>query len=1271
MEIRILGPLDVRDGQRVVGLGGGKQRALLADLAIHRGQPLPPDRLIDDLWGERPPPSAPKTLQVLISRLRKVLGRDAIVMRGGGYVLADDGISTDLEELEPLLRDARNAGAAGNQQLAAETAAAALALFRGRPLADFTYDDFAQTEIARLEELQLSALEEHLDHELALGRRAESIPKLEALARAHPLRERFRAQLMLALYRSGRQADALEVYQATRRHLAEEVGLEPGEPLKALQQAILAHDAVLDQSAHEALPGDLAVVMPPPQASPVRESRKTVTVVFADATPSGDGLDPELLRRVTGRWFQEMREVLERHGGTVDRLMVGGLTAVFGAPLVHEDDALRALRASAELRERLSTLNDGFERDCGIRLGLRVGVGTGEVVTGGQGEGQIVGDAVAAAARLQQSARSGEILIAPSTRRFVGDGAMLEAADGPREVAFRLVAIRDSPVPARFTSPMVGRERERRRLHDVYEQAVIDASCQLFTILGAAGVGKSRLVREFLSELGDAARVARGRCLPYGEGITYWPVVEAVKEIAELDDSLTPEQSREKLGEQLASADDAALIAQRVSELIGLDEVGGGVDEGSWAIRAFFEGVARRRPLVLVFDDIHWGEPRFLELVEQFADWSRDVPLLLVCVARPDLLDVRPNWGGGKLNATTVLLEPLSDAESAELIDHIAGGAADSALRRRVIAAAEGNPLFVEEMLALAREDGAERVELAVPPTIQALLAARLDRLEDDERLLLESAAVEGKVFHEGSVAALAPEALRSRLAPILGVLVRKELIRPTRGVFAGERGFRFRHQLIRDAAYEAISKGTRAELHTRHADWLEQMVGGRLAEYEEIVGYHLESAFCYHAELGAIDDSARELARRAATRLGAAGRRAFARSDLPAAVNLTSRAAALLPKGDAARLELIPNMRVVQGLEGDLTWAHGILDEALEAADATVRAHALVQRGFLQLFTDPAVAASELVATAQEAIAVFEPRHDHLGLARAWRLVAQAQYLARRGSACAEASERALVHAGSVRDFFETKEIIEWLSVSLALGSTPADVANRRCAELLRDIAGERVLEVTLLSVRGYLTAMEGNGSEARALHARARAAAPDSIELHRLPYYAIYGGFFELLLGDVRRARADLVEAANALKAVGERTNYSSVAALLALALSAEGRHAQAEEFSHASEAAARRNDVHANILWRSARARARSGLGDLAAAESLAHDAVAFAEPSDFLNAHGDALVVLAEILLGSGRQNDAASALRKAMSLYDQKGNVVSAAAARDLLRTFRV
>ena len=534
---------------------------------------------------------------------------------------------------------------------------------------------------------------------------------------------------------------------------------------------------------------------------------------------------------------------------------------------MHEDDALRAVRAALELRDS-------------VEIEVRIGVNTGEVVTG-QGDTLVTGDPVNVAARLEQAAGIGEVLLGTDTYRLIRDAVDVELlppleAKGKSEplTAYRLVAITgEEAYIRRFDAPLVGRERESRLLAGAWERVLSERTCALFTILGPAGVGKSRLAQEFLADVD--ATVVSARCLSYGEGITYWPAVEIVKQL---------------LGTE--PADDPA-----VDSLLGHGQAA--TDEIAFGVRKLLEARAAERPLIVLLDDLHWGEPAFIDLVEQVADLSRDAPILLVCLARPELLDRRPGWSGGKLNATSVLLEPLAAGETDELIDGLLDGhPLDIGLRRRIAVAAEGNPLFVEEMLAMVHELGSD--EVSVPPTIQALLAARLDQLPRPERATLERGAVEGQVFHHGAVQALAPE--ETQVATHLMGLVRKDLVRPSPATLAGDDAFRFRHLLIRDAAYEALPKATRAELHERFADWMGGH-GESLVELDEITGYHLEQAARYRLELG---KPAPELAARAAALLAATGAQALDRVDMHAAANLLTRASELLGRDDPALVPVL-----------------------------------------------------------------------------------------------------------------------------------------------------------------------------------------------------------------------------------------------------------------------------------------------------------------------------------------------------------------------------
>ncbi len=620
------------------------------------------------------------------------------------------------------------------------------------------------------------------------------------------------------------------------------------------------------------------------EVAPTRppEVRKTVTIVFADlagSTAMGEALDPEAMRRKMSRYFEELRSALERHGGRVEKFIGDAVMAVFGLPHLHEDDALRAVRATAELREAV--------RKLGLRV--RVGVNTGEVVAG-KGETLVTGDAVNVAARLEQIAEAEEILIGQGTYRLVREAVRCEAVEplelkgkAQRVSAFRLLhVLPDVPAFTRqLDAPFVGRGRELETLRSVLARAVEERMCQLATIVGAPGIGKSRLARELIQ--GADAQVLVGRCLPYGEGITFWPLVEIVKQLPR------------PAAELVATDENSELIASRITAAVGAGEVGAAAEEISWAFRRLFEALARERPLIVALDDIHWAEPTLLDLLEYLVTFTSEVPILLLCLARPDLFDARPSWSNPRPNATLITLEALSTDDSTILVERLVRERElPEAARAKVVEAAEGNPLFVEQLLAMHAESG--NGELLIPPTIQALLAARIDRLEPEERAVVERASVEGRMFHRGTVGELLPEPARRRVGTHLMTLVRKEFIRPDRALIPGDDGFRFAHILIRDAAYDSMPKQLRAELHERFAAWLEARLQAGAREYEEILGYHLEQAYGYLEELDSIDAPARELAERAAAKLAGAGRRALARGDMPRRPTYSSALRAFSP---------------------------------------------------------------------------------------------------------------------------------------------------------------------------------------------------------------------------------------------------------------------------------------------------------------------------------------------------------------------------------------
>jgi class 3 adenylate cyclase/tetratricopeptide (TPR) repeat protein len=990
-----------------------------------------------------------------------------------------------------------------------------------------------------------------------------------------------------------------------------------------------------------------------------REVRKTVTVFFSDVTGStalGERLDPESLRHVLARYFEAAGQVIERHGGTVEKFIGDAVMAVFGVPRVHEDDALRAARAAWELREVLASLNEELERDYGTRLELRIGVNTGEVVTGTE-ERLATGDAVNVAARLQQAAEPGEILLGPETLRLVRDAVEVEPSEplalkGKQEpfLAHRVVAL-DMAQPAfarRFDAPLVGRERELHRLRNAHDQALHDRSCQLFTLLGVAGVGKSRLAAEFLGSLGGAT-IVRGRCLPYGEGITYWPVVEVLKQLP----------TAAELGLERAGI-------QAIEGLLGEEQVASSSEELAWAVRKLLEAAAQSSLLVAVFDDIHWGEPTFLDLLDHVADLSREAPLLLLCLARPELLDRRPGWGGGKLNATTLLLEPLAAEESEELLERLLGETNLSHdARTRIKEAAEGNPLFVEEMVALVERSGDG--ELFVPATIQALLAARLDQLEPAERGVLERGAIEGRVFHQGAVQALAPQ--ETQIAIRLSALVRKELVRPDKPQFSGEDAYRFRHLLIRDAAYVALPKATRAELHERFGDWLQEH-GAELVELDEIVGYHLEQAYRYRVELGPAGPTEEELGRRAAARLTAAGRRSLMVGDATGAAKLLRRAVSLAAPSGPEGVELLLQLGTSLQDCGDLRAARAQHEEALVLAgalgDRALELRAVVELAALRTLIERSFTAEQALELGHKAIRELEPLGDEQALAAAWVLVAAGENLRANWQGTAAALEQVSEYARRAGDRRGEAEALRSLSTSIFWGSTPLSSGLPRVEAILEQARGNKLLEELLTRAIAGFYGMQGRFDEARALLTRARSTLEELGRPLDVSTTAFFTGPLELLAGDPAAAERELRAACDALESSGEKGWLSTLAAFLAEALYVQGRLDEAAAAVRRSREAATSDDHNAQAFWRSVEAKILARQGKLEEAERLVLDAVAVIDRTDELNHQADVRMALAEVLQLAQRPADAISVIREGLHLYEQKGNLVSANKARALL-----
>jgi class 3 adenylate cyclase/tetratricopeptide (TPR) repeat protein len=1024
-----------------------------------------------------------------------------------------------------------------------------------------------------------------------------------------------------------------------------------------------------------------------------RQVRKTITVVFCDlagSTALGERLDPESLQRVMTQYFRRMREVLERHQGTVEKFIGDAVVGVFGVPLLHEDDALRAVRAAVELRAALAELNKELERDWGVTLQLRTGVNTGEVVSGSAAADSalVLGDAVNVAARLEQAAAPAEVLIGQTTWQLVRDAVTAEPVaplalkgKAAQVAAWRLLGVTpDIPGHARRRDvPLVGREPQRRLLLDAFDRVVAERACRLVTVLGAAGVGKSRLVDEALASIGERATILSGRCLSYGEGITYWPVAEVIRQAAGIarDDSLPAAQG--KLAALLAGREQAERIASRIAGLVGFTEAaGGGSQETFWAVRKLFEHLASRRPLVVALDDLHWAEPTLLDLVEYVGNFARNAPMLLVGLARTEFLESRLDWGRSVPGAATILLEPLSSAESGRLVEQLLGMVRlDEHAGTQIAALAGGNPLFIEELVAkllddgLLRRDGnwklssAQLDRVGVPATIQVLLAARLEQLPPGERAVLERASVVGRSFSWAAVAALATESERIRLGSELASLVRRGLVLPDSSEVAGEDAFQFRHDLIRDAAYQALPKQDRGQLHERLATWLQQVAGERAGEYDEIVGFHLEQAVNYRGELGPVDEEVRALARRGAGCLEAAGARAHARGDVPAAVRLLQRASSLLPADDPARARVLTGLGAALMEAGRLDQADRALEDAgriaMATGDARLAAHAQVQRLQLGLQVDIGQAAAEVGEVLPELLATFERDGDEVGLCQAWRLRAFLFWTQASSAAAEDAWRQAAVHARRAGDERQLTEVLGWLASAALWGPTPATEGIRRCERYLEEVRSHQTGEAVIRNHLAGLYAMQDRAEEARQALARGLAAF-EELGVTMTSSVTHPASFVAMLAGDAATAEAHLRRDYERLEEMGEHNYLATTAAFLAQTLAAQGRPDEAERFIEASREAAGGEDLSAQMVWQGLRARILAARGQLEEAEALARSAVALAARTDFLNQHADALLELAVVLDHGGRTPEVRAAVGEALDLYQRKGNLVNAARA---------
>jgi DNA-binding SARP family transcriptional activator len=828
LEFRILGPTEVLDRGRSVSLPSGRGRALLVLLALHAGETVSADLLIDELWGESAPPTARTVVHGLISRLRNVLDPDRATARpgtplhtlGSGYRLAIEPDAVDAHRFKRLLDESRSATA----ELRAAKISTALALWRGPALAEFAYEPFAQRPIAALDELRIEAIEDRIEADLSLGRAAGLVPELEELIREHPFRERLRGSLMLALYRLGRQADAIHAYRDARSLLAEELGLEPGPALRNLEIAILQQDTVLDAPSREgSQSGDAAS----PRSWLPRE-RRTVMVAVVDVTAAAEAdADVEGLGRLGALGTRVAAEVIESHGGRVQRELGDVLLAFFGLPVAHEDDALRAVRAVAGAQAAVRALNERPWALDGAVFRSQAGIEAGDIIVTGPGASlrdAVAGPVVRAATRLQQLAPHDEVVVGPVAQRLLRGAVIVKPLqDGPSGLGWQVLEfVPGAPaIPRTLDAPMFGRHAELSLLRSAFRRVVRTAAARRITVLGDAGIGKSRLARELASSIdadGDAITL---RCPAPDESVAFPPVRDAVIEAARF-------LGWRGLHRLLADDNDGQQIAPEIAAAIGVRAEPNTVGVLFPALRRLLTALGARRPLVVVLEDLNWAEPTFLDLVDYIAREATQ-PILLLCLARPDLIERRLDW----TSTDVIELEPLSTIDVERLVAHRTTRIEPDAMRR-IVEMSDGNPLFAEQLL-VALDEGSL---VGVPGSLAGLLTMRLDRLGPGERDLLRCASIVGLDFDLDRVSALVPREAGPFLQRHLESMERRRLIERT-----GPATFRFNHTLIRMAAYQSIAREDRAALHERFAEWLGRTSPNSTPEFHELLGYHLESA--------------------------------------------------------------------------------------------------------------------------------------------------------------------------------------------------------------------------------------------------------------------------------------------------------------------------------------------------------------------------------------------------------------------------------------------
>ena len=1000
------------------------------------------------------------------------------------------------------------------------------------------------------------------------------------------------------------------------------------------------------------------------------ETRKVVTILFCDvvgSTALGEHADAENVRAVMGRYFEVARGAIEAHGGTVEKFIGDAVMAVFGIPQLHEDDPIRAIRAALAIQVELDRLSRAAASP-GTDVQARIGITTGEVVAGtSDSQTLVTGDAVNTAARIEQAASPGTVLIGALTERLVRGKVQTTALDpvearGKAEpvTVYRVDGLVEHASPPVDAGRIVGRDAELGLVMSAVERAIDARGVELITVVAHPGVGKSTLIRAVEARLSAGTRVLRGRCLPYGDGMATWPIREAIRSAAGIDDDEASAVVVAKIA-AIARPDAAAeTIAAGVAQMMGVDGLGVGQDDAFWAVRRLFERLAEDAPLVAIFEDLHWADPVFLDVLEYVLDLSTGAPIAIITSARPDLFEARPSWAAERPNARSVRLGGLDGEAATVLCRSLDGGdAMPSDVVARIVEAAEGNPLFIEEMVASLRDEGVlihdgstwamRGAEIGIPPSIKALLAARLDRLPEQTRAVIERGAVIGRIFETLALAQIAPEHLRASLTGHLLTLVRREFVRPTRSDIGGGDAYAFRHILIRDAAYDGLSKRDRADLHERIGGWIESVSADQLAQVEEVVAHHLEQAYRYRVSLGITDERTADLAERASMHLAAIGERNLVAGSIRAAAMAFRRALGLagtdpppmllLNAGDTASRSGADDGMALLRASVEHAEARG-MGEVAALATAVSAMHEVG----LRLVPIP-----DAVARIERAVASLRDG-DHAALARAKASLSFVLWGAGRLGDGDRLGEEVVAHWRAAGQLARVPRAVAIRCAMLVDGPTPVPDVISLCEGWLREFGDLPNARAVLIESLGVLDAMDGRYADARRHLSEAQAINGElGNEVVSLECVAELAAV-EADAGDLDRA----ISLLNGLpERLAERNALQGPVASAELSRYRSLRGDPVAGLGTLPAAPSEDDDVFLRSVWHRSAALAHLGLGHLDDADRHARSALEVLEPTDLVMHRGDALEVLGDVARARGHADEARDHIRLAMQLYEAK------------------